>query len=298
MEKGIGNNQEAIMDTSSFEEFIRSYFLWRDPMIVGVVSGAICGFLGVYVVLRRIVFVGAMLSQVSSLGVALAFYIQGFSVFGSLGSLIDPFALSLVMTALAALFFALKRDFFHISQEGAIGFGYLIASGAVVIIGNLITHEAHDIADILFGSAVVVDPKEVYIVPVVAFFSALIHWIFFKDFIFVSFDPETAQLFKYPVRVLNTALLLTVGIVIAITTRALGALPVFGLTVLPPLTALLLTERLRLVFTFSVLIGVLSAVLGYYFSFILSLPTGASITSCASLFFLLGIGWQEIKHLV
>jgi len=286
------------LETFSFREFINSYFLWRDPIIVGAVSGAICGFLGVYVVLRRIVFVGAMLSQVSSFGVALAFYIGGFSAFNSLGSMIDPFALSLVMTALAALFFALKKDFFRISQEGAIGFGYLLASGAVVIIGNLITHEAHDIADILFGSAVVVDPKEVYIVPTVAFFCILIHWIFFKDFIFVSFDPETAQLFKYPLRILNTVLLLTVGIVIAVTTRALGALPVFGLTVLPPLTALFLTESLNRVFILSVLIGVLSAVLGYFFSFVLSLPTGASIATCASLFFLIGICWRQIKLLV
>ena len=286
------------MDTSSFGEFIKSYFLWRDPMIVGAVSGAVCGFLGVYIVLRRIVFVGAMLSQVSSVGVALAFYLQGFSALSLFGSLLNPIASSLVITGLAVLFFALKSNFFRISQEGVIGFGYLLASGIVVIIGNQITREAHDIADILFGSAVVVDPKEVYIVPAVAFFSILIHRVFFKDFIFVSFDPETARLFKYPVRMLNTILLLTIGIVIAVTTRALGALPVFALAVLPPLTALFLTERLNLVFVLSVLIGVLSAVLGYYFSFILSLPTGASITTCASLFFLLGTGWQGIKGLV
>ncbi len=286
------------MDTSSFVEFIRSYFLWRDPMIVGAVSGAICGFLGVYVVLRRIVFVGAMLSQVSSFGVALAFYLQGFSALSLFQSLIHPFALSLVMTGAAALFFALNRVFFRISQEGVIGFGYLLASGIVVIIADRITHEAHDIADILFGSAVVVDPKEVYIVPAVAIVAILIHWIFFKDFIFVSFDPETARLFKYPVRILNTVLLLTVGVVIAVTTRALGALPVFALVVLPALTALFLTERLNLVFAFSVLLGVLSAVLGYYFSFVLSLPTGASITTCASLFFLLGTGWKGIRRLV
>ncbi len=287
-----------MLDTSSFGEFIRSYFLWRDPMIVGAVSGAICGFLGVYVVLRRIVFVGAMLSQVSSFGVALAFYLQGFSALSLFQSLIDPFALSLVMTGAAALFFALNRVFFRISQEGVIGFGYLLASGIVVIIADRITHEAHDIADILFGSAVVVDPKEVYIVPAVAIVAILIHWIFFKDFIFVSFDPETARLFKYPVRILNTVLLLTVGVVIAVTTRALGALPVFALAVLPPLTALFLTERLTLVFIFSIMIGILSAVFGYFFSFVLSLPTGASITTCASLFFLLGTGWQGIRRLV
>lgn len=283
------------MDTVSFQEFIRSYFLWRDPMIVGAVSGAICGFIGVYVVLRRIVFVGAMLSQVSSFGVALAFYLHEFSALSLSSSLFDPFALSLVMTALASLFFALKRDFFRISQEGVIGFGYLLASGVVIILGDMITHEAHDIADILFGSAVVVEPKDVYIIPGIALLSILIHWRLFKDFVFVSFDPETARLFRYPVRILNTVLLLTIAIVIAVTTRALGALPVFALLVLPPLASLFLTESLNWVFVLSVLIGILSAALGYFFSFILSLPTGASITTCASLFFILGACWRGIR---
>jgi zinc transport system permease protein len=283
---------------SSLGEFIGSYFLWRDPMIVGAVSGAICGFLGVYVVLRRIIFVSAALTQVSSFGVALAFYLQAFAAFSSLGRLIGPFALSVVMTALASLFFALNKNFSRISQEGVIGVGYLIAAGAVVIIGDKITKGVHDISDILFGTAVVVDPKDVYIVPGVALLSFLIHRIFFKDFILTSFDPETAQLFKYPVRALNTVLLMTVGIVVAVTTRALGALPVFGLMVLPALTALFLTESLSWVFVLSVLIGILSAVLGYFFSFVLSLPTGASITACASLFFILGASWRGIKLFV
>jgi zinc transport system permease protein len=282
---------------STFKEFIDSYYLWRDPMIVGAVSGAICGFLGVYIVFRRIIFVSAMLTQVSSFGVALAFYLQGFSALSLFGSLIDPFSVSLIMTGAAAIFFALTREFYRISQEGVIGFGYLIASGMVVIIGDRITQGSHDIADILFGSAVVVDPKEVFIVPAVAFLSFLVHWVFFKDFIFISFDPETAWLFKYPVRMLNTVLLFTVGVIVAVTTRALGALPVFALAVLPALTALFLTEKLNWVFVLAVLIGILSAVLGYYFSFILSLPTGASITTCASLFFLLGVVWQKGRFL-
>jgi zinc transport system permease protein len=61
---------------SILNEFINSYFLWRDPMIVGAVTGAVCGFLGVYVVLRRIIFVSATLTQISSFGVALSFYLD------------------------------------------------------------------------------------------------------------------------------------------------------------------------------------------------------------------------------
>ena len=144
----------------SFELFMNSYFLWRDPMIVGAVAGAVCGFLGVYVVLRRIIFVSAALTQISSLGVALAFFL-GASTTGALATLVHPFILSIALTVLAALFFALKRDFSRISAEGVIGFGFLLASGAVVILGDRIAQGAHDIANILFGSAVVVDPKDV-----------------------------------------------------------------------------------------------------------------------------------------
>lgn len=276
------------------KEFINSYFLWRDPMIVGAVTGAICGFLGVYVVLRRIIFVSATLTQISSFGVALSFYLEsiGLAIFSSL---IGPFALSLLFTIIAAAFYALKREFSRISREGVIAFGFLIASGGVIILGDKIATGAHDIATILFGSAVVVDPFDVYLIPGAAFLVFIIHLIFYKDFIFVSFDTESAKLFRYPVRRLNTLLLITVAVVVSLATRALGALPVFALLALPPLSSLYLTEKMKLVFIFSAIIGALSAVLGYFFSFVLSIPTGASIAVCASVFFILSVIQREIR---
>ncbi len=263
-------------------------------MIVGAVTGAVCGFLGVYVALRRIVFVSAALTQISSFGVGLAFYLEAYSL-GLFASLFDPFTLSIVLTCIAALFFALKRDFSRVSTEGVIAFGFLLASGAVVIIGDRITKGAHDIANIIFGSAVVVDPIDVIIIPAVALAVFIIHLVFYKDFVFVSFDTDTARLFKYPVRLLNTGLLITIALVVAVATRALGALPVFALLALPALTSLVITENLKLVFIFSIVIGILSAILGYFFSFILSLPTGASMTVCAAIFFLIALGWRELR---
>ncbi len=275
-------------------QFINSYFLWRDPMIVGAVTGAICGFLEVYIVLRRIIFVSATLTQISSFGVALSFYLEGIGL-AIFSSLIGPFALSVLLTIIAAAFYALKRDFSRISREGVIAFGFLLASGGVIILGDRITKGAHDISTILFGSAVVVDPVDVYLIPGVAILAFVIHLIYYKDFIFVSFDTESAKLFKYPLRRLNTLLLITVALVVAVSTRALGALPVFALLALPALSSLYLTEKLKLLFVFSVVIGILSAALGYFFSFILSIPTGASITVCASIIFILSAGWRQIR---
>jgi len=277
----------------TFGEFWGSYFLWRDPMIVGAAAGAICGFLGVYVVLRRIIFVSAALTQVSSFGVALSFYIEGLGI-GILSAAGHPFVFSIALTVAAAVFFALKKDYSRISREGIIGFGFLIASAAVVILGDRITKGSHDIASILFGSAVVVDPADVYIIPGIALAAGIILLVYMKDFIFVSFDEESARLFKYPVRALNAGLMITIALVVAVATRAIGALPVFAFLALPPLAALYFTERLRMVFILSAVIGVLSAVLGYFFSFVLSIPTGASMTMCACIFFISGLIWREL----
>ena len=279
---------------ATVEEFINSYFLWRDPMLVGAVAGAVCGFLGVYVVLRRIVFVSAALTQISSFGVGLAFFLEAYGL-GLFASLLDPFTLSIALTCVAALFFALKRDYSRVSSEGVIAFGFLLASGAVIIIGDRITQGAHDIANILFGSAVVVDSSDLLIIPAAALIVFIVHILLYKDFLFVSFDSETAKLFKYPVRTLNTVLLITIALVVALTTRALGALPVFALLALPALASLYLTENLKLVFILSVVIGILSATLGYFFSFIFSFPTGASMTVCAAIFFILALGWKELR---
>ena len=271
---------------SNLSEFFNSYFLWKEAVAAGAVVGAICGFLGVYVVLRRIIFVSAALTQVSSFGVALAFYFQAAAT-GWVLTLINPSTLSLILTLVAAYLFALKRDFLKITQEGIIGFGFLIASASVVIMGDKITHGAHEISDIIFGTAVVVSETELYLVITVAFVVGVVHWKFYKDFIFVSFDPDSATLFKYPVKLTNTLLLISIGAVISISTKAIGALPVFGLLTLPALSSLQLTEKMNYVFILSVIIGLVSAIFGYFFSFILSIPTGASITLTASVIFII-----------
>ena len=250
-------------------EFINSYFLWKDPMIVAVFSGAICGMLGVYIVLRRIVFVSAALTQVSGLGV--------------------------VITILAALFFSLKKDFHPISAEGVIGFAFLISSSLIIILSDKIVQGHHEIHNILFGSAVVVESREVLIIPVLTVIAFVINIFFYKDFVFVSYDPETAKLYNYPVKVINLLFFIVLAVILAVTTRALGALTVFSFLVLPALSAIYLSRSLKNIFFLSSIFGIISAALGYFFSFVFSIPTGATMAFTASIIFIVSFILSEMK---
>ena len=277
----------------SLVEFINSYFLWRDPVIVAAVSGVVCGLLGVYVVLKRMVFISAALTQVSGFGVVLIFYLQSLFV-GSLIGSVDPFVFSVLITILVALFFSLKKDFHPISMEGSIGFVFLISSSLIIILSDKITQGRHEVDNILFGSAVVVAPVEVVLIPVLSVLAVIINLVFFKDFVFVSYDSETAKLYNYPIRFINLLFFIVLAVILAVSTRALGSLTVFSLLVLPALSALYLSNSLKVIFLLSSIFGLIAGTLGYFFSFVFSLPTGATMAFTASIFFVISLIWHEI----
>ena len=272
------------METPGFWE---SWFLWRDPMAAAMIAAALCSFVGVYIVMKRIVFVSAALSQASGVGVAAAFYLA--SVFE-----VDPHAAPLYLHPLwyalgfagaGAALFSLNLNRRRLAGETVVGLGYLIAAAGVIIILNSprVGQEAHEVNDLLYGNAVAVPPQQLVIMSVSAIVVGLLHGIFGKEFIFTTFDSEMARTLGLRTGGWNLLLFLTFALAISVSTRAIGALPVFAFMVIPPAAGLLLGERLWSVFAISVGIAVFAAALGYWVSFHWSLPTGASMVMVATI---------------
>jgi zinc transport system permease protein len=273
--------------------FWESWFLWRDPMAVALMAAAVCAFLGVYIVLKRVVFVSAALSQMSGVGVALAFYLA--SLFGvdphQAPVWLNPLWFSLLFALAGGVLFSLNLHHRRVAGETVIGLGYLIAAACVILILNSprVTQEAHEVNDLLYGNAVAVPPAQMNIMSVISVIVLLMHGLFGKEFVFVTFDPEMARTLGLATRRWNLLLFLTIAVAISAATRAIGALPVFAFMVIPPAVGLLLGTRLWTVFAISVGVALLGAGLGYYVSFTWSLPTGASMVVVTALFLLPGL---------
>jgi zinc transport system permease protein len=274
--------------------FFAAFDLWRDPMVVALLSAALCGFVGVFIVLKRVVFVSAALSQLSGVGVALFFWLAA-----SLG--IDahhpplwanPMWFALAFAGLGSAVFSLNLGHRRLAGESVIGLGYLVAASLVLIVLNSprIAQEAHEVNDLLYGNAVAVAPEQIRIMAGVALLVFGAHALFRKELVFVSFDPEMAQTLGYRTRAWNLLLFISIGLAISVATRAIGALPVFGFMIIPPAAALLLATRLRGVFVLAVVFALAAAALGYYVSYVLSLPTGATMVVVAALFLVPGLG--------
>ncbi|MBS2026947.1 MAG: metal ABC transporter permease [Deltaproteobacteria bacterium] len=278
-------------------------FLWQEPMLAAVLGAALCGYLGFFVVLRRIAFMSAALSQVSGLGVAMAFWVGSFAEVTPHQEgtpwYASPALYAILFAVLGAVTMALPSRSKRVSPESIVALAYLASSAGVIMVLNSprIAQEAHEIGDLLFGNAVVVKHEHLVQLGIVAAGVLLLHAVLFKDFLFCSFDPETARAAGYPVRNLDLVLHLSLALTVAVTTRALGALPVFAFLVLPAGAALLLSERLRPVIWIGVFLAIVSAGLGYYLSWTFSLPTGPMMVALASAFWIVAGGKRAIEKL-
>ena len=248
--------------------------LFREALYGALVIGITCSVLSVYVVLRRIVFVGAALAQLSSAGIALALWLSGLSALSALGKY--PVALSLIVTLLGALFFGLGGGRRLISSEASIGVAYAVAAAAgILLIAKAATGEAHDI--FLQGNILGITRADTWVLVGVSVPVLLLHAVFYKEFLFVSFDRETARTLGYRVNVWNLLLYFTLGVVIASAMRFAGVLLVFNFLVLPAVIGLLLANTMGGTIAWAVVSAVVAVAVGFSLSIPLDLPTAPAI---------------------
>lgn len=267
---------------NALREFLSAREIWQVPLTASIIAGALLGALGVFVVLRRTVFVSAALTQLSTVGLVLALLIQeGLHVRSEHATV--QLVVAIAFSVAGALILGAFRSR-RLPAEAAVG-GVWVAASALVVLGvsRLLVHEAHDLGGMVFGNAVAVPLADLAVIAVVAILCGVMHTLFAKELAFVSFDAETARALGMNVSLWDGILFLTIGLAIPVTARALGALPVFAFLTLPAAAALLARTRFKAAFALAGIIGVVAAGGGYVLSWLWELPTGATMVALAGI---------------
>lgn len=235
-------------------------------LMAGMLVGGVCAFLGIYVVLRRIVFVGVALAEMSSAGVALA-TLTGMAPM--LGSLITMLAgVSLV---------SVRWGGRRIRQDAFIGIGYVVASAASILLLAKSPSGEGSLLDLLFGNILTVSVGDIEAAAVVLGAMLVFHALFYKEILYVAFDPDTAAASGYRSRLWEMGLYLTIGLTVAYAIHAVGVLLTVASLVIAPVTALLLTRRMGSAFAVAVAAGTIPVPVGLYISFVADLPAAATV---------------------
>lgn len=238
-----------------------------------------CAVMGVQAILRRVVFLPAALSQISGLGVVLAFAwgvgVGGVDDHAKGHGLGFPEVFSLGVTLVAVFLLGWMREPRFASRDAVIGMVFALASALVIGISAHLPQEAHEIGDVLYGNAVAVERDRMWLAAGIAAGLLGLHALLWRPFLLSAHDPETAAAHGVPVRLLEGLLFLSLGLGIAVATRTIGALPVFAYAVLPPAAGLLAFRDVRGAMAFAGVGAGAAAFLGYFASFAWDLPTGA-----------------------
>ncbi len=269
---------------SALSDFWSAQLIWRDPLIASVISGALLGFLGVYVVLRRVVFVSAALTQLSTLGIIVALLAEE-----RLGVEVEhtsvQLGIALLFSAGGALLLGTLGTGRRLPAEAGVGISYVLAGALVILGANRLIHVAHDLNSLIFGNAVAVPLEDVVILAVVALIVGAVHTVFQKEVVFASFDRETAEAMGVNARFWSGVLYFTIGLAIPVAARAVGALPVFAFLTVPASAALVASRRLKPAFALAAALGAFAAAAGYLASWTLQIPTGATMVTVAGMMF-------------
>ena len=264
--------------------------LFREALYGALVIALACSVIGVYVVLRRIVFVGAALAQISSAGIALALWLAGAGV--ALGPLGHPTVMSLLLTLVAVTFFASGARG-RVPPDATIGVTYAVAAAlGILLIAKAASGEAHDI--FLSGNILGITRSDTLVLLGVALPVLLVHFMFYKELLFVSFDRETARTLGYNVRWWDLLLYLTLGVVIASAMQFAGVMLVFNFLVLPAVTGLLLSGSMRGVFFWSIASALVAAFAGFSLSVPFDLPSGPAISAASGVLVLLAWSGRKV----
>jgi ABC-type Mn2+/Zn2+ transport system permease subunit len=287
---------------STIVEVLRPGFLLRDAMVASVLVGVVCPLIGVYFVLRRMVFLGVALPQLSAAGIAFALLVHRV-VIGAHphGSDVDSMLARLGATAFTLggilALAALERRGREI-VEARIGMVYAIA-GALTILFLAADPwgEAH-IVNLLKGELLAATEKSLAFLAVVLGVVVVTLLAFQKEFLLVSFDRDLAIVFGKVTTFWDTLLYVLCGVTISFGVLAAGPLVTFGFLLAPPLTARLLTRRMLSFSIASSGIGGLTAFAGFCLAYRYDMPLGPAEVAVSSAVLLVVAGATRLGRVL
>ena len=268
----------------SWDELLRpfEFQFFQNGLLVATVAGALCGFVGVYVVLRSMSYIGHGLSHAIFGGFAVS-ALAGINVF--LGAGVWGLASALAVSSVTR-----RRP---IGSDAAIGV-ITTASFAFGLAALQLGGGADVDADaVLFGNVLGVSRGDVWLVCGVALFALAVVVVRYRALLFVTFDPEVAEASGLPVARIDALLMLVLAASILATMNVMGVTLIAAALVVPAVVARMLTSSFVTMLWASAAIGAVCGFVGMNLSYHLDVASGPTIVLVGGVLFvavLLGTG--------
>jgi len=237
-----------------------------------IILVGICGYVGVHVIMREVIFIDIALAQIAALGVS-------FGIFLGM-ELNNPytFVISMAFTILAAFLLSSTRGLSRlVPQEAFIGILYAAGAAAVILAGDRLPHGSEQVHDLMVGHLLWVSWSEVLTYFIIYLVLGLIYFTVHKQLLkFSKLKKENGNSEKHAM-LWDFIFYALLGILVTFAVRVAGVLLVFGFLIVPAVIGALLAKSFFARMTIGWISGVLVSLAGSYLSYVLDFPTGGMV---------------------
>jgi len=255
-----------------------SYGFMQRAFLASFLIGVVCAMIGVFVVLKGLSFVGAGTAHAAFAGVSLAFLIGA-----------PPLPLAILFGLSTVWITGVLQENGIMKPDVPIGIFYTLTMALAILFMGLMGRYNPEVYGYLFGSIISVTTSDLWTILILSLVILTVVLFLFKEFHFISFDQEMAEASGVPARPLFFILLSLISLTIVISLKAVGAILVFALLIIPPAAAQQWAHNMRAMMIGSVIVGVFSSWMGVALSYWLDLPSGATIVLIATAIFFLAV---------
>jgi ABC-type Mn2+/Zn2+ transport system permease subunit len=243
-----------------------SFAFVQKALIAGAISSILLAVLGVYVVLKKMSFIGDGIAHSAFGGVALGLLLG-----------VNTSITAMIFAWVVAMIIGISKRAGKTSEDALIGifFAFSMALG-IIFIGFSKTYNA-DLLSYLFGDILAVTGSDILTIGITAVIVLSGVFAFYKELLFFSFDEEGARVSGIPVDFIYFLLLTLITVTVVASIKIVGIILVAAFLIAPASAALLIANDFKKVLIFSVIIGLVSTLVGFFFSYVFDLASGASM---------------------
>ena len=257
------------MDLSIF-----SYQFMQNAVLASLLGGVACGIIGVFVVLLHMPFIGVAMSHAAFAGALLGLWL-GF----------DPLLGAFLFCLLAAAVIGPLADRGQLSPDTSLGVIFSLTLGIAFLFIGLIPSTRSAALDLLWGSILTNGSGDIVILAVIAFLVIAAVVVFYKEIQATIFNRNIALAVGIPATLVLYGIIFLTGTTITASLRSIGGLLIFSLILNPAAAAYQLTYNMKKMFILAAVFGILSGWIGLLVSYLLDIPSGATIVITSSVIF-------------
>lgn len=250
------------------------YTFFQNALLGACLASIVCGIIGTYIVARRLVFISGGITHASFGGI-------GLGVFLGINPILSA-TLFAILSAFGVEYMAQKE---HVREDSAIALFWTFGMSVGIICCFLTPGFIPDLPSFLFGSILTIDTSDLLFLAVLAMVIIFFVALCYRAVLSVAFDRTFALSQGLPVRAIEYAMMALIAMTIVSTLRMVGIVLSLSLLTIPQMTANLFTCHFKRMMLLSIGFGWIDCLLGLSLSYLLNVPSGATIIFVSILVF-------------